>query len=213
MKNAVSQYTNKAIDNKLESIFKIRMGTFLSYAVADTTTRKINVQLYNIEKTEDAAPSLPQQINDIPLLYFGTNRAQTDYDLLVGDEILLLFADDTTDGWRKIGGNIPTLKDRNDTHSIDYAYAIPVSSFHNKLTISTLGHYQIKLLAGQKLQMGIAAGATYTIEIIQEMYTVFNAMNTIVTTDGDTFAAAFATFQSTILTPFLVKLQTLGTVV
>jgi hypothetical protein len=214
MRNEFIETVEAVSQEKVDGIFKIRLGSFVNYSTSDTSTRRASIQLYNIEKTPDKVPPIPYVLDDVPILYMGNNRAQEDFSLLAGDEMLILFSDTTTDVWRNLTGNIPAKNEREERHSIDYAVAIPVVSIHQPLTASVLNHYQIKLQAGQKLQIGIETGpGVFSVELIQEMYTVFNQMAALTTTDGDGFAASFLAFQTGPLAALLTKLQTLGTVV
>ena len=218
MKNEFLETVEAIAQEKVEGIFKIRLGSFVNYSTSGTSTRRASIQLYNIEKTPDKVPPIPYVLDDVPVLYMGSNRAQEDFSLLAGDEMLILFSDTTTDVWRNITGNIPAKNEREERHSIDYAIAIPVVSIHQPLTASVLNHYQIKLQAGQKLQIGIeTAPGAFSVELIQEIYTVFNAINGIFTpsppTDGDAFLVAFQAINTNHIVPLLTKLQTLGTVV
>ena len=199
---------------KTDALPKVRLGSFVSYSLGDLTTRKVNIKLINIEKTEDTTAPIPQALNDVPLLMIGTNRAQEDFDLIAGDELLVFFMDNSTDNWRRKGGNIPALEEREDRHSLDYAVAIPVSSHHNLLTQSIIGTHQIKVQAGQKIQIGVMLDKiNFQAELIQEFYTLFSAMNALVYTDGDSFATAFTAFKTGALLSLLAKLQLIGKVI
>jgi hypothetical protein len=213
LKVAIREYTEYVCDKKINELSKIKIGSFIKYSDLDTSTRKADIQLYNSDKTPDSQALVPYILRDVPLFYIGNNNSQTDFPLLPGDEMLVLFIDDSTDEWRVLSGNVPKKAKRDDKHSIDFAVAIPVVTFHNVLTKSLPLHYQIKLQPSQKLQIGIETGGAYTIELIKEIHDVFKGMNELTTTDGDSFAAAFAAFKISHLTPLLAKLAILGVTV
>lgn len=218
-KALLKQYVEQVAESAFNALFKIKLGSFVKYSATDTFGRFADIQLYNSDKTPDDLPLVPTIIENVPLYHYGTRSAQTDFDLVLGDEMLIMFIDDSTDEWRVPGGNIPKFSEREDKHSIDFSIAFPISTFHNQLTSSLLNHYQIKLQTGKKLQIGIAnpGTTTFSIELIQEIYTVFNAINSIFVptppADGDSFLAAFQAVNTTYITPLLTKLQTLGSVV
>ncbi len=203
------------IQDEIDNLFKIRLGQFLNYSVEETVSlRRADVQLYNME---NVTPPQPQTLYDVPIVMFGTKLSQVDFNLTAGDELLILFSDRTTDNWRTPQGQNPVIPNREDTHAVDFAIAVPIVTIHQTLTQPAPNVHQIKLQAAQKLQLGIQAGplaaTPFTIELIQELYTALNGLAGLTFSDGDTLATAFATWQTSILAPVLTKLQTLGVVV
>lgn len=135
--------------------YNVAMGYFQEYsteAVDASGSRFADIKLHYRDSNGDDIDG-----TSVPLMYMGNGNTTDDFELVKGDELLVLFSDRTLEQW-KTATEPQTLQNKvKDSKSS--ALAIPVSTTHSLAGItsaaidSTVGR-RILVKSGKKIQIG-----------------------------------------------------------
>lgn len=67
---------------------------------------------------------------NVPLFYIGGSNGALFFELVEGDELLVVFSDKTLENWKPTSGTVPQVNGNPVKDSINHAIAIPIISAH-----------------------------------------------------------------------------------
>ena len=163
--------------------YNVAMGYFQGYSTeaADASgSRFADIKLHYRDSNGDDIDG-----TSVPLMYMGNGNTTDDFELVKGDELVVLFSDRTLEQW-KTSSEPQTLQNKvKDSKSS--ALAIPVSTTHSLAGItalsidSTVGR-RVLVKSGKKIQIG-----TDVDELLKILFDIL----TIIKTWSDTGSSAW----------------------
>jgi len=160
-------------DQRDHSKYNIALGFFQSYATgneADTTGKRFcDLKLHVKDENGDDVSAL-----SVPMMYMGSSQFILDFELVKGDQVLVLFSDQTLEYWKTPTGTAPQTNTNPVKDSFNHALAIPISTTHesNLVSATPVDSTAVGLRAkvGNKIELG--NGTVELLDLIDQLLTL-----------------------------------------
>lgn len=132
----------KAIERALRNARKIMPGAVIRYSTDGHP--KVSVQPLTSAATDEGGGSKEPILEDVPVLFPGSNLFRVSFALSPGDHVLLCFCDRSIDDWASMldrpDALVPLPGESGDPryHSMSDAVAIPIAVYANPTAIGLL---------------------------------------------------------------------------
>jgi len=185
--------------------YNVSLGFFNGYSTEDVDSsgsRFANLKLHYRDLNGDEITAV-----SVPIMYQGNKETVDDFKLTSGDELLVLFTDRTLEQWTQKQGTVPQKINNKVKDSLNHALCIPISTHHSlkpgitSLPIDSTVARRIIVTSGKKIQIG-----NDTDELLKIMHQFLDFFQTIIATDGDTFATNLVTGQAGLLSTIKAQL-------